>query len=316
MIEPGHAHRGCIRRHADLLPPRQAEDALADDVALDLRRAARDRRGLAPEPLALPLPPAGLASAPRHSGAAGPARRPRASRAAGSCPSTRASPSSTRARARCRATSRDSVRQLCSRRTRSSTNDCASASLTSTSSRRPRSCRERVQLVEVHLVHDLLLERERGARARAPASCWPPPSPGCRPPTRWSSGTKTSSKNTSLNSASPGDLHERPDLDARRLHVDDEVGDPLVLRELGIGAGEADAPPRELRVARPHLLAVEHPPALDRRAPWCAATRGRDPASGSLKSWHQISLGVEDRREPPQLLLVGAVREQRRTRRG
>ena len=58
---------------------------------------------------------------------------------------------------------RDSVRQLCSRRTRSSTNDWASASATSTSSRTPALRRERVELVEEHLVHDLLLEREAGA---------------------------------------------------------------------------------------------------------------------------------------------------------
>ena len=62
-----------------------------------------------------------------------------------------------------------------------------------------------------------------------------------------------------------GDLHERTHLDAGRLHVDDEVRDALVLRRVGIGAGEADAPPRELRVAGPHLLAREQPAVVDAR---------------------------------------------------
>jgi hypothetical protein len=45
-----------------------------------------------------------------------------------------------------------------------------------------------------------------------------------------------------------GELHQRPDLDAGRLHVDHEIRDALVLRHVGVGAGEADPPPRELRV--------------------------------------------------------------------
>ena len=65
-----------------------------------------------------------------------------------------------------------------------------------------------------------------------------------------------------------GDLAQRPDLDARRAHVDDEVGDALLLRRVGIGAGETHAPVGELRVARPHLLAVEHPTAVDARRAW------------------------------------------------
>src|SRR5207249_5799074 len=52
-------------------------------------------------------------------------------------------------------------------------------------------------------------------------------------------------------------LPERPDGDARRLHVDDEVGDAPVLRGRRVRAGEADRPPREPREARPHLLPRE-----------------------------------------------------------
>ena len=50
-------------------------------------------------------------------------------------------------------------------------------------------------------------------------------------------------------------------------HVDDEVGDAAVLRRVGVGAGEADPPPGELRVGRPHLLARHEPAAVDADAP-------------------------------------------------
>src|SRR5690349_16358403 len=66
-----------------------------------------------------------------------------------------------------------------------------------------------------------------------------------------------------------GDLAQRPYLDARRTYVDDEVRDPALLRRVGVGAGETDAPVGELRVARPDLLAVERPAALGRLRP-CA----------------------------------------------
>ena len=74
-----------------------------------------------------------------------------------------------------------------------------------------------------------------------------------------------------------GDLAQRPHLDARVAHVDDEVGDALVLRRVGIGAGEAHAPVGELRVARPHLLAVEQPAAVGARRARREAARGRCP---------------------------------------
>ena len=64
---------------------------------------------------------------------------------------------------------------------------------------------------------------------------------------------------------------------------------PLLLRRVGIGAREAPAPVGELRVARPHLLAVEH---ASRRRPRSARVRSDVrslPAPGSLNSWHQIS---------------------------
>ncbi len=70
----------------------------------------------------------------------------------------------------------------------------------------------------------------------------------------------------------PGDLAERADGDARRVHVDEEVGEPLVLRDARVGAGEQHHPVGDLREAGPDLLAVDdvvvavpHGPGLERR---------------------------------------------------
>jgi hypothetical protein len=72
---------------------------------------------------------------------------------------------------------------------------------------------------------------------------------------------RTASKKTSLNSVSSVIWHlaQRTHLDPGSAHVDRERGDPLLLRDVWVGAGEAEAPVGELRIARPHLLAVEHP---------------------------------------------------------
>ena len=50
---------------------------------------------------------------------------------------------------------------------------------------------------------------------------------------------------------------------------------PLCLPHVGIGAGQADAERRELRVARPHLLARHETTAVDLARHACAAPRGR-----------------------------------------
>ena len=39
-----------------------------------------------------------------------------------------------------------------------------------------------------------------------------------------------------------GDLAQRPDLDARGVHVDDEVGQARVLGHVGVGAGDQQGP--------------------------------------------------------------------------
>ncbi len=55
------------------------------------------------------------------------------------------------------------------------------------------------------------------------------------------------------------DLPQRPHVDARRAHVDEERGDALVLRRVGVAAGEQQAPVAVVRARRPHLLAVDSP---------------------------------------------------------
>src|SRR4029077_11725352 len=96
----------------------------------------------------------------------------------------------------------DSVRQLCSLSTRSSTNDCASASAMSTSSSSSRaaaSCQSssRYTSCTTCSLNGNAVPRSCASVVLATTH------PLFRSPTSWSSGTYTSSRNTSLNSASP-----------------------------------------------------------------------------------------------------------------
>ena len=59
-----------------------------------------------------------------------------------------------------------------------------------------------------------------------------------------------------------GDLPKRPNVDVRLLHVEDEVGDPLVLGGVLVGAGEEHAPLRLVRVGGPDLLPGDLPGAI------------------------------------------------------
>ena len=56
-----------------------------------------------------------------------------------------------------------------------------------------------------------------------------------------------------------GDLLDRADLDARRPHVDEEIGEPLVLRRREVGARHQHAEIAVLRARGPDLLAVDDP---------------------------------------------------------
>jgi hypothetical protein len=75
---------------------------------------------------------------------------------------------------------------------------------------------------------------------------------------------------------------------ARRLHVDPEIGEALVLRDRRVGAHDDDAIVAILRPARPDLLAVNLPPVAVGLGAGAQA-RKVGAAEGSEKSWHQIS---------------------------
>ena len=74
-----------------------------------------------------------------------------------------------------------------------------------------------------------------------------------------------------------GQLAQRPDVDARGLHVEHEARDAVVLGRVGVRAGEQDAPVGLLGHRGPHLLAVEDPAALDACRPGRQRRRGRSP---------------------------------------
>ena len=107
------------------------------------------------------------------------------------------------------------------------------------------------------------------------------------------------------------DLRERPDGDAGALHVEDEVGEPLVLRRLWIGARQQDGPLRELRVARPDLLPGH---AEDVAVALGLGAHGGEIAAGARLAEELTPHLVpgEDGREEAVLLRLGAVRDQRR----
>ena len=76
-------------------------------------------------------------------------------------------------------------------------------------------------------------------------------------PTRFSAGMRTSSKNTSLNWWAPViSMIGRISMPGQ-VHRADEVRDALVLRRVGVGAGDEDAEPGEVGERRPDLLAVD-----------------------------------------------------------
>ena len=134
-----------------------------------------------------------------------------------------------------------------------------------------------------------------------------PPSTG---PTTSSSGTNTSLKNTSLNSELAGRHLQRPHLDALGVHVDDHRGDAVVLRGVGVGAHGGEAALASVGAARPHLLAVDQPAAVD------AGARGLDAGGvgagvGLAEQLAPDDLLVERRAHPAGDLVVGGVLDQR-----
>ena len=112
-----------------------------------------------------------------------------------------------------------------------------------------------------------------------------------------------------------GDLHQRPDLHAVLLHVEQEVGEAPVLRRVRVGAGDEHAPLGLVRVGGPHLLAGHDPlVAVPDRA---GLERGEVGARLGLREALAPDLvGGQDRRQVALLLLVGAVGDDGRAAHG
>ena len=108
-----------------------------------------------------------------------------------------------------------------------------------------------------------------------------------------------------------GRLHERPHFDARRVHVDDEHREALVLRLLGVGAHDDDAEARDVRERRPHLLAVDDPLVTVAHR---ARREARDVGARARLAEHLAPdlFAREQRAQVAALLLVAAVRDDRR----
>ena len=90
------------------------------------------------------------------------------------------------------------------------------------------------------------------------------------------------------------------------VHVDDERGEALVLRRVGVGAGEQQAALRLVRHRGPDLLSRSRPTRRRRATARVASPATSDPAPGSLNSWHQISSAVKIGRRKRLALLLGA----------
>jgi hypothetical protein len=107
-----------------------------------------------------------------------------------------------------------------------------------------------------------------------------------------------------------GDLAERAHLDAGRLHVDDQVGEPLVALRVRIATADKDAVVGDVSERRPDLLAVDDERAvlsLDRGA------NCREVGSGARlrEALAPDLLGRKDLRQVATLLLLGSVRHDR-----
>ena len=107
-----------------------------------------------------------------------------------------------------------------------------------------------------------------------------------------------------------GDVTQRPDVDARLVHVDQEVGDALALLDVGVRPGEqhrvvgGEAPRGpDLLAGDDPLLAVEHGPGGERREVGSGARLAEELAPDLFVA--------QDRRQVATPLLFGAVGEER-----
>ena len=151
--------------------------------------------------------------------------------------------------------------------------------------------RELPQLVEVHLVHDLLLEREGGAPLVRQRRV------GDRPTVVQRAdelvvGHEHLVEEHLVELGVAGDLHQRPHLDARRAACRRRgTRSPCASGRRGrCGRGRFPSGRTARTTSTPSGPERSQPsstaPAVS------SARRGRNPASGSLNSWHQISSAV------------------------
>ncbi len=135
------------------------------------------------------------------------------------------------------------------------------------------------------------------------------PHPAFTSPMRSESGTRTSVKNTSLKWAPPVSCRSGRTSMPGALHVEHEVGDPLVLGHVGIGAHEQHPTLRVVRARRPDLLAVHDPVvtiAERRRTKRCEVR----PGARFAEQLAPDLLAAEERPQPSCFLLVRSVRDQ------
>ena len=108
-------------------------------------------------------------------------------------------------------------------------------------------------------------------------------------------------------------LSQRPDLDARRSHVDEEHREPVVSGGVCVRADEQEAAVRDVRERRPDLLPV-HDEHVVLHARLRAEGREVGAGLGLREALAPDLVGGEDRGEEARALRVGAVRDDRRPR--
>src|SRR5262249_14333785 len=108
-----------------------------------------------------------------------------------------------------------------------------------------------------------------------------------------------------------GDLAQRPHLDAGQLHVDQQHGQPGLLRTLVRGPGEQEAVVRQVRDRRPDLLPVDYVDVAVARG--AGAQRRQVGAGVGLGvAGAPGVLAVQDRRDVALLLRRAAIADDRR----
>ena len=130
-------------------------------------------------------------------------------------------------------------------------------------------------------------------------------------PSRWSSRHAHVGEEHLVERRAAGHLAQRTHLDTRRVHVDDEAGEALVLRHVGVGAADDLADVAVLRAGRPDLLAVDDPlvavalgPRLQTREVAARARLAEQLAGHDVAPPQRLQVSV--------LRVVGAVGQDRR----